>query len=140
MTPACLIGSGPIAFDTINKWVSWTVTNIGADPVRMVRIQINWPGGVTPKPRLNNIQVDGINVWTGNPDTPPVEVCDASEGCAIQFNAGLPGDREFGPGETIEIKFIFSRVPPSGNYTLDATFLNITSGGRCIAANSATLP
>ena len=139
-TPACIIASGPISFDTTNKWVSWQVTNLSEDPVRMVRIQINWPGGAVPKPRLNNIQVDGINVWTGNPDTPPIEVCEASEGCSILFNAGLPGDREFSAGEAIEIKFIFSRTPPSGTYSVDGTFLNVSSGGKCTASNTAVLP
>jgi hypothetical protein len=143
-TPSCIIGSGPLGFD-INEpeySVTWVVTNIGADPVRMVLTNIIWPGDVNPKPRISNIQVDGIDVWTNTPgiDTPPLTVCEASEGCAELFNAGLPGNRQLNPGQSVEIKFIMSRVPPSGSYSLNATFLNVTSGGKCTAANSAILP
>jgi hypothetical protein len=143
-TPSCIIGSGPLGFVITEPEysVTWVVTNIGADPVRMVLTNILWPGNVNPKPRISNIQVDGIDVWTNTPgvDTPPLTVCEASEGCGELYNAGLPGNRQLNPGQSVEIKFIMSREPPSGSYSLNATFLNVTSGGKCTAANSAILP
>jgi hypothetical protein len=143
-TPSCIIGSGPLGFDVTEPEysVTWVITNIGADPVRMVLNSITWPDLVNPKPRISNIQVDGIDVWTNTPgiDASPLTVCEASEGCAELYNSGLPGNRQLNPGQSVEIKFIYSRVPPSGNYSVNATFLNVTSGGKCTAANAAILP
>jgi hypothetical protein len=122
--------------------VTWNITNTGADAVRMVLTSLVWPNNVSPLPRVSDIQVDGIDVWTNSPgiDIPPLIVCEASEGCAELYNAGLPGNRQLNGGQTVEIKFIFSRELPSGPYSVNATFLNLTYGGKCSASNATVLP
>jgi hypothetical protein len=138
-----VIGSGPIGFDTIEPQfsVTWIVTNMSADPVRMVLVGISWPD-YAPKPRLTHIQVNGNDVWSYIPgaDKSPVTVCESTEGCSELFTAGFPGDRELNGGESVEIKYIFSRSPNVGGYTVHATFLNLVAGGKCSASNSAILP
>ena len=142
-TPFCKVVSGPIGFDTNEPEfsVTWNVTNLSADPVRMVLVGITWPD-YSPKPRLTHIKVNGINVWSYIPgaDKSPLDVCEGAEGCGELFNLGVPSDRELADGQTVELKFVFSRAPNAGDYALHAIFLNLVAGGKCSTQNSATLP
>jgi len=143
-TPACVVNPGPMAFDIAEPEysVSWNVTSTSSDIIRMVITFLAWPGDAYPAPYLSNIQVNGLDVWMKIPgiDIPPLTVCEASEGCAELYNAGLIGYREWGVGDTKEIKFIFSRVPPSGSYAVSATFLNVSFGGKCTTSSAGILP
>lgn len=143
-TPACIVEPGALSFFVVepNLSVALYISNVTDYPVRMVSTYFEWPGGAYPAPYVSGIQVGGIDVWLKLPgvDIPPLTVCEASEGCAELYNSGFEGNREWGSGETQEIKFVFSRVPPSGDYYVRATFINLNSGGKCTAEISGALP
>jgi hypothetical protein len=143
-TPACIVEAGALSFFVVepNLSVALYITNLTDYPVRMVSTYFEWPGDAYPAPYVSDIQVGGIDVWLKLPgvDVPPLTVCEASEGCAELYNSGFEGNREWVSGETQEIKFVFSRVPPSGDYYVSATFINVNSGGKCTAVISGALP
>jgi hypothetical protein len=138
-TPACIIGAGPLSFFTAEPpdpggEFSWSVTNLGSDPVRLTRLIITWPVG-SPIAKMKDVQVNSVNVWSSPSgiDISPLTIC---EGCAEDFG-GIPSYRVVNPGQTSEIRMTLSRDLNSGLYQVQATFLNLTTGGTCTAIVSS---
>jgi Flp pilus assembly protein TadG len=125
--PACVIDSGPLSFGS--ESLSWTLTNLSADPVILSSLSADWPDD-RPKTKLQSVTIAGALNWTGNTEN-SISICSTC------WNQGLPSDRQFGVNGVKTIVLDYSRVLYSGLYNLEATFENLTSGGTCTVSTQA---
>jgi hypothetical protein len=126
-TPACLIGAGAITFGA--NHFSWTLTNLTNDPVLLTDLILTWPTGI-PEAKLNSISADPNIIWSGNELPPTIQVC---ETCPKVFS-GVASDRQINAYGNMNLSFAFSRYFPSGTFSLNLIFRNLTTGGTCTAS------
>jgi hypothetical protein len=103
------------------------VQSLGIDPVRLIVVDVSWPDN-RPSAILGQIDF-GPPVWSGNASPPSYGVC---EGCWT----GLPSYRELSQNQSNTLSFHLSRDLYSGNYSISATFRNLSNGETCSASIS----
>jgi hypothetical protein len=132
-TPGCTIGAGAMSFYSNDPYgFSWQLTNLTADPVLMINLNVMWPVG-TPNRRLQTITFGGIGhtIWSGNDNSGNLTICET--GCTGTWS-GLTSDRQMLGGESKVLDFRVSRSLLSGNYGISLIFQNINTGATCSAS------
>ena len=84
---------------------SWSVTNSGAEPISITRIELSWPAS---NGALDRIRFKSSSIWNGNDDSPPSVIA-----------SGWSGDRELEGGTSKDLRFIFTSNVQGSGYDLD---------------------
>lgn len=91
--------------DDDNNLIWWTLTNMGASPVTMDRVEVTWTNGGN----ITKIELDGSTIWTGS-GSPTYEDFTSGEWTGVS--------RLFNPSEFRQLRFTFA-ASVSNNYKID---------------------
>ena len=131
--PDCEVYGGNIQFNVPDdEHFSWTLNNSGTNPVRMIHASINWPETV-PTAKLQEIRIGVNTVWTGTGEPPTLNISEAGW-------SGAPNLRQLDPGASHTLSFGFSRIIPSGSYTVTLFYQDIVTLGTCSVFVTQTNP
>lgn len=137
-TPVCEILPGAMTF-YLNR-MSWTVTNVSGDPVRLTDLALGWPSPQDgPEAKLDQIRANGSTIWSGIAIPPSFYVC---ESCGTTFD-GVESFRQVAGGGTMTLDFIFSIALPNGPdkyYSINLVFLNLVNNQTCSASINQLYP
>ena len=123
-TPACKLSSGAMTI-YLNS-LAWTITNLSPSTVRLVDLTLGWPN-TAPNAKLDVIRFVPNTIWSGNAQPPLFHIC---ESCADSFG-GDPTYRDLSGESSASIGMSFSITLPSGDYSIDATFINLGNNQTC---------
>lgn len=103
--PSCPDFALSIFGDDDNNLIWWTLTNNGATPVTMERVEITWIDGGN----LTKVELDGSSIWTGSAG-PTYKDITSVEWTGVS--------RLFNSSDAKQLRFTFSGSV-SNNYTID---------------------